>query len=455
LISVPKSRTAGQARMTPSIKCLIFLVIPIVTTLAAKDMRNRRQCPMNFYYNSWYDMENGMGCKSQYIQEITRWTGSGCDMRGTLKIKLASETEDPNRRAVIIDMIFNDNPHGMTFNIGDSEFNDGKSRDGGNHDYDAEMHPIDNTTLRIHRNEKVRGAVSYPGVVEKRVTIFIKDGRIEWTTGTTNGYLEGEGLFALNGQDDDVQAGGDVNYDIFLGVNKAIRRNGGGRFGSGLCKVGIRFLPETDSTYDFKMNLPAGDICTNPYVREITPFLGTGCKVRGTLQIALASAAEDQYRTAVMVDLFFTNPNGNFFFDLGDSSTNNGWGGDEGNHTYDAEIHPLKKKQGFRIYANSKYAGRKLTVKNAYTDRLTFIIQDQKIQWISEKQAGAFEDDDGGLFALGGQTDDTEAGGAVNYDLFLGINQVITGAKKSKGTCKVGIKFLSDQNGYDRPPPKL
>ncbi|PVD31302.1 hypothetical protein C0Q70_06714 [Pomacea canaliculata] len=135
---------------------------------------------------------------------------SACDLRGLLKITFDNST----RRHVQINMTFDTDPSGFTFNIGDSISNDGYG-------------------------------VSY-GLLCKRdnfITQQVKVDIMDELAAADNGHdyllVNSFKMFALNGQAD---ATGPVNYDIYVALNRVVtgRPN---RNGVGLCKVSIGWVP--------------------------------------------------------------------------------------------------------------------------------------------------------------------------------------------------------------------
>lgn len=204
-------------------------------------------CPNNFFYDALYDLGAGTVCNSNHVTVQEALLGEGCSTRGTLKISLASASQDPGRRAVLIDLFFN-NSRGFSFNLGDSRTNNGYDGDAGTTQYDTEIHTVSNNGFRIYPGDKVAAAQQTPTTVlnafSTRLTLIVRDGKVQWVSDTAFNYLEGSGIFGLNGQTDDVEARGVANYDLYLGLNKVVY--GWSRMGSGLCKAAIRFLCDNE-----------------------------------------------------------------------------------------------------------------------------------------------------------------------------------------------------------------
>jgi len=219
--------------------------------------------------------------------------------------------------------------------------------------------------------------------------------------------------------------------------------------------------------YDAVYDLQANTACRSPHVTEFQPITASDnceCCSRGTLNISLSSPASSmdssssssstrrRRSSAVLVDLWFSPNPGRWAFNLGDSQSNNGYKGDSGHSMYDAEVH-LMDKDTFRIYRNDKQQGLPLpphhdvTFGKPSSTRLSLIVRDGEIQWVSDSHMGVLADL--GLFGLAGQTDDMEAAGGHQADrnIFLGLNQVVNGQSKRRGSglCKAAIRFLCDE----------
>lgn len=147
------------------------------------------------------------------------------------------------------------------------------------------------------------------------------------------------------------------------------------------------------------------------------------------------------------IELEFSGPSVEWSFNLGDSDTNNGWGGDSRTAINDAEIQILNGN--LEIYGSDlldhykEYPDRKRFMKRwdkvAGDGRIVRLeIADGEVTYIDEKgQRESYLHP--ALFALSGQ-DDVEAG--VNYDLYLGVNRVVMGGRIGSGLAKVKVQFL-------------
>ena len=147
------------------------------------------------------------------------------------------------------------------------------------------------------------------------------------------------------------------------------------------------------------------------------------------------------------LELEFSGPSVEWSFNLGDSNTNNGWGGDSMTARNDAEIQILNGN--LEVYGSDlldrykEYPPKERFMKRwenvAGDGRIVRLeIADGEVTYINEKgQRDSFRHP--ALFALAGQND-VEAG--VNYDLYLGANRVVMGGRTGSGLAKVKLQFL-------------
>lgn len=147
------------------------------------------------------------------------------------------------------------------------------------------------------------------------------------------------------------------------------------------------------------------------------------------------------------IELEFSGPSKEWSFNLGDSNTNNGWGGDSVTAINDAEIQILNGN--LEIYGSDlldhypEYPARQRfmkkwdnVVENGGLVRLE--IADGEVTYIDRNgRRDSYQHP--ALFALAGQ-DDAEAG--VNYDLYLGANRVVSPGRIGSGLKKVKVRFI-------------
>nr|KAI8730014.1 DUF4347 domain-containing protein [Biomphalaria glabrata] len=188
-----------------------------------------------------------------------------------------------------------------------------------------------------------------------------------------------------------------------------------------------------DAFYDFNL----GSFRDYPGITVVQRFVGTGCSTRGVLKLTFNKDLPSQQR--MLIDIYVDKPQG-WVFNLGDSSTNNGWGGDERTQSRDAELHLTRGKlSGFYDDFHGSGMAFEYTMTPVY--RVTCLVGNEYSVCLSDcdtMTARYFTEP--GWFALDGQE---EQDGPVNYDLYLGINGVINMKRRlGSGVCKIGLKFV-------------
>lgn len=140
----------------------------------------------------------------------------------------------------------------------------------------------------------------------------------------------------------------------------------------------------------------------------------------------------------LLVEITFGDPSQEWSFNLGDSPTNNGWGGDGGTCSNDAELEIVNGK--LDIFGSDDLEGdqkvllrgRDLEIKPGKVVRLELANGEVTgEQGLSVRHPA--------LFALNGQPDRE---GPVNYDLFVGVNRVITGGRTGSGVTGLKLTFV-------------
>ncbi|CAL1525900.1 unnamed protein product [Lymnaea stagnalis] len=193
-------------------------------------------------YDAYYDFKTSSFTDHPNVVRVEDFCGTDCSTRGVLKITLPQD--DASKRRVVLDMEF-ENPTGWTFNLGDSSTNNGYAGDSSSQSRDAEVHGNTNSLLGYLSDNGGSGqAFNIPNLYSNHLTLLVGDEILVWTADqdpTKTNFFSSPGWYALNGQPD---YEGPVNYDLYLGINKVISGgNYNGRVGSGLCRVGIKFLP--------------------------------------------------------------------------------------------------------------------------------------------------------------------------------------------------------------------
>lgn len=194
-------------------------------------------------YDAFYDFSyENQTHQTEGVTVFERFNYSGCSTKGVLKIKVSDPYDFRyNRRRVLIDLIFT-SPSGWAFNLGDSPTNRGSGGDQGSYSNDAELvfnHGF--VTAYLNENAGNRRKFRLNNLFRTRLTLIAGDRHVVWFPDDSrlSNYFYNENFFALNNQAD---TEGSVNNDLYLGVNKVIE-HGSFRTGSGLCAIGIKYLP--------------------------------------------------------------------------------------------------------------------------------------------------------------------------------------------------------------------
>ncbi|XP_059153612.1 uncharacterized protein LOC131939350 [Physella acuta] len=194
-------------------------------------------------YDAFYDLQTGTNKVNESVSIYVPFTGSGCSSVGVLKIALSKD--DLRKKRVLVDL-FMTNPTGWVFDLGDSDTNNGYAGDAMTQSSDAEVQGL-NGILSAYNSDNGGSGLAFSLTYNyvNRLTLVAGDSQIVFTKDgdpTTTNYFNSPGLYGLNGQ---WQCEGTVNYDLYLGVNGVVYgAQYNGRTGSGVCKVGIKILPQ-------------------------------------------------------------------------------------------------------------------------------------------------------------------------------------------------------------------
>ncbi|KAK7100076.1 uncharacterized protein [Littorina saxatilis] len=195
---------------------------------------------------------------------------------------------------------------------------------------------------------------------------------------------------------------------------------------------------------DFEADLISGESKINgPGISWVsalttpTKNLGTcGCHKQGVVKLTFNTSD----RTKAEITFSLGKSKG-YTFDIGDSHTNDGYGGDLGTQSNDAEVHShdtallffgRDKAEGGHYGVLDSYYGfiRRGDVKITVEDSLVTAESGAKIIYFHSEQ----------LFQLKGQAD---AEGPVNYDVYIGLNRVIdTDSLNGTGLCAVEVNWV-------------
>lgn len=157
-----------------------------------------------------------------------------------------------------------------------------------------------------------------------------------------------------------------------------------------------------------------------------------------------------------------------FTFNIGDSPTNNGYGGDSGTTSNSAEIHSNENR--FYVWLNTKYCGETLLHRVEYSlfqsgDKVTIFVSDERVEVLNNRDyqevfRGPY------LYNLNDQNVTCNCFDTLCYpsakpdkEIYLGINRVIGGtfrpgvglcrAKVSWLQCKVDVRTSITKPGHD------
>jgi hypothetical protein len=157
-------------------------------------------------------------------------------------------------------------------------------------------------------------------------------------------------------------------------------------------------------------------------------FVAAPSAGKAVVRINLSSYSSARIRT-----YYNSTPTG-WVVNIGDSVSNNGYGGDSGNQSNDSELQILN--QNLTVYASdygqNKVVGTHANAANAssYND---FYIADRSLVWsVGRLKVGHIPIDSSNLFALKGEPDGE---GPVNYDIYASFNRVIGSASRSGSGC--------------------
>jgi hypothetical protein len=138
---------------------------------------------------------------------------------------------------------------------------------------------------------------------------------------------------------------------------------------------------------------------------------------------------------------------------IGDSPTNDGWGGDAGQFSHNAEMQIIGPSGGFLLYGSdemnkaadaSKKAQKSVLIKGEPAlvlpkDNLKIEIANDMVGWVNSRTNKPEKIESPYLFALNGQAD-AKHGGANDNLVFAAFNRVIANPQ-SRGKCVKAVKI--------------
>ncbi|XP_060573900.1 uncharacterized protein LOC132731698 [Ruditapes philippinarum] len=199
------------------------------------------------------------------------------------------------------------------------------------------------------------------------------------------------------------------------------------------------------------------------HVSPMTPIIsGKPCSrqivikahfLKGILPVACPTAKRDTSSISLpsqkmlKIQLYLSNSERyNHMFNIGDSHSNNGHGGDSGHQSYDSEIHGRYPHIG--VYGNDHCFG--LSSIHLYTlfkpASLINVWVSNGFVKMSSDNGLLFSNCSSCLFGLNGQLD---AEGIENEDIFISANRVINtyiGGRVGYGICFMKLRWVSGPN---------
>ena len=177
--------------------------------------------------------------------------------------------------------------------------------------------------------------------------------------------------------------------------------------------------------------------------QAIKAFYGP-CEGQAVIQLTLDPKTTEKVRARV--ELLYGYDVKYWTFNIGDSVSNNGYGGDSGHQSRDGEIQILDGNLtifGDDFMEADQKNGKVLGQANALAtsdSTVIFDIGNNRLDWRNDRSLdGSVRSPH--IFSLGGQEDRE---GPVNYDVYLGLNRVINGDRTGKGLKRVRIKHFSE-----------
>ncbi len=389
---------------------------------------------------TWISSFQFAGCGQQDVCEIDLVTNTHtCDgvsavdfvltpTGGRTVLKVNLDPNDSGFRRAIFEVTYGAAPTGLNVNIGDSSSNNGYAGDGGDQSNDAETQ-VAGTTLTVYGKD---GTPSQPltqvtGIAGAGtlLSIDVSDEQVRWHnySGEADTYTSSY-LYALDGQAD---SEGPVNYDIYAGFNRSIGSSW--RTGTGVSKVRIRLFAESEVC---ELNL-VNNTHTCSGVSEIG-FVQSPSGGETVLSADLDPVWSDY--TKAHFDVYYGSTPTDWTVNIGDSSSNNGYGGDYSTQSNDAEMQVHGTALG--VYGKDGTPSQPLASMSGVAALDTFLtleIGDERLDW-DNRDGEADTLISPYLYALDGQPDSE---GPVNYEIFAGFNRTV-GSSYRDGT---GVSYVT------------
>lgn len=243
---------------------------------------------------------------------------------------------------------------------------------------------------------------------------------------------------------------------LLVGFNRNINGN---QTGIGVCRVNLTFIEciaEQQSALDIDVNnktFEQRDLENINWISHLT-YLDPNdeareCTAQGVIRLTFDPLG---VRRIARFDLTMGSQIQGFTFNFGDSSTNNGYGGDGGTTSNSAEIHSNDNR--FYIWANTKICGDTLLLKIDYNviepgDIITILISNERIELTNHRSYHQILRSPY-LFALNQQNVTCNCFDSLCYpgvqpdnDIYFGLNRVIGGTyRPGTGVCNANINWL-------------
>ncbi|SHJ42559.1 hypothetical protein SAMN02745163_01935 [Clostridium cavendishii DSM 21758] len=320
-------------------------------------------------------------------------------------------------KIIAYDINFGASPKGFLVDIGDSSTNDGYGGDSGTQSNDSELQ-IENGTLNIYASDAGQRQLLFSepncAPANGKIRIEISNNTVTYFNYTTkvSKTWTSPYIFALNGQAD---SEGPVNYKIYAGINRVVNEYSN-RTGVGVTNTKVTFIPSSGVT----SNIGSPYFSTNQNL-STTDLYPTG----GT-----------KFTKASYEFAFGANPTG-FLVNIGDSSTNNGYGGDAGTQSNDSE---LQIENGtLSIYASDAGGGKLLFSEPncaPANGRIRIEIYNNTVTYFNYTTGVVKTWTSPYIFALNGQADSE---GPINYKVYTATNNVISGGRPGSGVISSNV----------------
>ncbi|CAF1219516.1 unnamed protein product, partial [Didymodactylos carnosus] len=254
---------------------------------------------------------------------------------------------------------------------------------------------------------------------------------------------------------------------LYIGLNRNIDGNLGG---IGLCSMNLTFIEcETDNEPALEVDVSKKsyklrDHDNINWISQLS-YLDPHAEIKECIAQGVVRLTFDPkgVRKIARFDLTYGPHVQGFTFNIGDSSTNNAYGGDGGTTSNSAEIHSNDNR--FYIWANTKICGDTLLLKIDYNviepyDNITIFVSNERVELTNHRSYHeVFKSPY--LYALAGQNVTCNCFDTLCYpgvqpdnDVWFGINRVIGGTyRPGVGVCSTKVNWIQCKK-FDISPRK-